>query len=106
MTNESAINIVNEHHESGKIDAVARVFLCEDILENGVDEWLCDLPDNNLSEIIELAEEKSRDFIQSLGSDESIDEASKLEHTRKRMIVLVKLVSDYMLVRELIHKQS
>jgi len=106
MTNESAINLVNEHHKSGKISSMARVFLCEDILEEGVDDWIEDVPDASMSEILQLADDKSKGFIHSLGSDTSVVEADKLEHTRRRMITLLKLVSDYMIVREVIYKQS
>lgn len=104
MTNETAINHVNTLHESGKIESIARVFLCEDILERGIDDWLSSTADENLQEILELAYEKSYDFVEGMIENYNADEAFKLHQVRSRMLALLVLVSDYMLTREFLSR--
>ena len=86
MDNERAIDLVNKYTMNGKADEMARVFLCEDILDLGVDEWVSrDVEDLMLSMVDYIADGATRSINRSSSNLTSNVSKEKIEGYASRL---------------------
>lgn len=100
MDNERAIDLVNEYTMSGKADETARVFLCEDILDLGVDEWVNrDVEDLMLSMVDYINDGATRSITRSSSNLTSNVSKQRVEEYASRikdqMIITYRSMAKY-----------
>lgn len=107
MNNERAINIISAiTHEDTKEDVIAKVFVCEDIIEQDVDEWV-DIPlPIHLSQFIDHCNSISTSFIDTRCEMFNYDDGVKIEMHNLRdkaesvMIAMIKYAACYGAIKQ------
>ena len=109
MTNERAIRIVAEMtSENTKEDVIAKVFACEDIIENDVMLWTSLPTASHLNQFIEHNNNIASKFIDERCDIFGYDEGVKIEmhNLRDKMESLIIAMIKYVAIFETIAKES
>ena len=111
MTSEEAIKIVNQSiGDYDEISSAARIFLCEDIVEMGVEDWIVTPLEDLLLDMVDHIRHSANEGIDGafLSADDNIDKDSMKEFcfmlTDKMIITyksMAKYASMYMKIKEL-----
>ena len=111
MTSEEAVKIVNEMTEGNdEISVAARIFLCEDIVDMGVEDWIVTPLEDLLLDMVDHIRHSANEGIDGafLDADDRIDKDSMKEFclmlTDKMIITyksMAKYASIYMKIKEL-----
>jgi hypothetical protein len=109
MTNERAIKIVAAlTADNSKEDVVAKVFACEDILDDDVESWLLMPSSAHLSQFVEHNNSVANKFIQDRCEIFGYDEGVKIEmhNLRDRMESILISMIKYSAIFEAIAKEA
>lgn len=109
MTNERAIRIVAEMTaDNTKEDVVAKVFACEDILEDDVSEWIKPPTTSHLNQFIEHNNSIASKFIDDRCEIFGYDDGVKIEmhNLRDKMESVMISMIKYASIHEAIVKET
>jgi len=109
MTNEKAIKIVSAMTaDNSKEDVVAKVFACEDILDDDVSSWLQMPSSAHLHQFVEHNNSIANKFIQDRCEIFGYDDGVKIEmhNLRDRMESILIAMIKYAAIFETIAKEA